>query len=643
MCELKENQFIKFILLYILLYYNSILICNYIMEEEKKSELLENDKKEEHKEVQKEENGNNEVKTEIISDEEKKEVTKIEETVKLPKNEEHKEGLLNNKQPKEIIDNNNKSNENNVDISKSNSEIQNEASIQNVKVDNNTNKINQIISNNENKIDISTYLKQITQFIPDSNSNEEEGSNIIYNDKRELQYMSLNLIVAKILSVQNEKYNNIDINQFIKYFVYQKQALLSIDVFLDIINFIYDSDNKEAAIALLNQYITNHFLNEIQNDQALTDRLIKIYSKIPSESEIKFYNITTSPQKIISLLKDSDKLKTYYTLLDMSGQNILIYREPSPDTIVPQIIGNNFDIFNWSAVEIARQMSLMTHQLFQSIEPKELLSCLSKKQNKEQTSPHVTKIITRFNSISFWICEEILSYDHAHTRSKVIEKFISIADELQKVKNYNDCFNVITPFNYLPIKRLIKTWNRVSTDSLLTLKRLSELCSLTNNFENLRKEYNSYKSIDDSKKDTGCIPYLGYFLKELICIEEEKKYFNDKDLINVDKVIKIGQIIEEIKYFQRFGYNYEPCFSLSFLSQPTPLDEEQLLNLSKKIEPKFTLTKSKTNNKRITKTDEEMSKADKACNSIFNEYIEQMNKVNSIFLTKEELNAIKKK
>ena len=59
---------------------------------------------------------------------------------------EHKEGLLNNKQPKEIIDNNNKSNENNVDISKSNSEIQNEASIQNVKVDNNTNKINQIIS-----------------------------------------------------------------------------------------------------------------------------------------------------------------------------------------------------------------------------------------------------------------------------------------------------------------------------------------------------------------------------------------------------------------------------------------------------------------------------------------------------------------
>lgn len=597
--------------IYYIYYYIIILflICNYIMEEEKKSDLLEKEEEDEKKE----ETSNNE----IIPDEEKKEgpnkevsqeVSKIEEKVQLQKNEEHKEGPLNNKQPKEIIENKNKPNENNIDVSTQNPETHN----------NNTDKVNQIISNNESKepnislsnntIDISTYLKQITKFIPDININEEEGSNIIYNDKREVQYMSLNLIEAKILSSKSRKYNNIDINQFIQYFVYQKQALLSIDAFLDIINFIYDSDNKEAAIALLNQYITNHFLNEIQNDEALTDKLIKIYSKIPSESEIKFYNISTTPQKIILLLKDSDKQKTYYTLLDMSGKNILIYKEPSPESIVPLIIGNTFDIFSWSAVEIARQMSLTTHHLFKSIEPKEILNCLWKKQNKEQTSPNVTKIIKRFNSISFWICEEILSYDHAHTRSKVIEKFIAIADELQKIKNYNDCFNVITAFNYLPIKRLIKTWNRVSADSLLTLKKLCELCSLTNNCEHLRNEYNAYKSIDDSKKVTGCIPYLGYYLKTLTCIDEEKNYFNDKELINVDKVIKVGQIIEEIKYFQRFGYNYEPCFSLSFLSQPSPLDEEQLMNVSKKIEPKFTLTKSKTNNKRITKTDEEISK-----------------------------------
>ena len=92
-----------------------------------------------------------------------------------------------------------------------------------------------------------------------------------------------------------------------------------------------------------------------------------MYSKIPSESPIQFYNFSTTPKKIISLLRDSDKVKTYYTLMDMSGQKVLIYKVASPEAIVPQIIGNNFDIFNWSPVEIARQMSLMTHHLFNKL------------------------------------------------------------------------------------------------------------------------------------------------------------------------------------------------------------------------------------------------------------------------------------
>ena len=592
----------------------------------------------------------------------KEEPPKVEEVkIDPPKNEEppkeeHKEEPLIDEEPEEKPK---EENQINVDVNIPKAEpvieVANDepAQVQKIKVDN-TETVNQIFSNIEikepditistSKSDNTSHKKQITQFHPEQNVHEEEGKNIIYTDKREIQYMSLNLIVSSILSSQNGKYNNIEIDKFIQYFSYQKPALLSTDAFLDIVTFVYDSLNKDAAITLLNQYITNHFVNEIQNDQGLTNKLIQFYSKIPSDSSIKFYNTTTTPKKIISLLKDSDKLKSYYTLMDMSGQKILIYKVPSPDAVIPQIIGNNFDIFNWSPIEIARQMSLMTHHLFKSIEPKEVLNCSWTKQNKDQVSPNVTKVISRFNLLSFWICEEILAYDHAHTRSKVIEKFIAVADELQKIRNYNDCFNVITAFNYLPIKRLTKTWNRVSPDALATLRRLSELCSLTRNWENLRNEYNAYKSLEDSEKDTGCIPYLGYFLKDLAFIDEGPKYFNESDLINVEKVIKVGKVIEELKYFQRFGYNYQPCFSLSFLAQPSPLDEDQLVNESKKLEPKFTLIRSKTNNKRMTKTDETVSKNDKASwNWIFNEYIVQKSKMNSIFLTMKELLAIKKK
>ena len=39
----------------------------------------------------------------------------------------------------------------------------------------------------------------------------------------------------------------------------------------------------------------------------------------------------------------------------MSGQNILIYREPSPDTIVPQIIGNTFVKLDKLTNELVKQ------------------------------------------------------------------------------------------------------------------------------------------------------------------------------------------------------------------------------------------------------------------------------------------------
>ena len=52
--------------------------------------------------------------------------------------------------------------------------------------------------------------------------------------------------------------------------------------------------------------------------------------------------------------------------------------------------------------------------------------------------------IDRFNKLSLWIIEEILSYDKSSLRSKVIEKFILVAHECFLIYNFNDCFNIIT-------------------------------------------------------------------------------------------------------------------------------------------------------------------------------------------------------
>ena len=225
-----------------------------------------------------------------------------------------------------------------------------------------------------------------------------------------------------------------------------------------------------------------------------------------------------------------------------------------------------------------------------------------------EKSPNITKLIIRFNKISKWIMEEILSYDSSKDRAKVIELFLCVAQELRNIHNLNDCFAVITTFNHLCIKRLKKTWKQVTQHSKNLQKELSKLCSILKNFEAIKNEFLQYKNnindINDLKE--GCIPYLAPYLKDLAFLEEGHKYFNDNKLINIHKLLIVGKNIRNIKESQIFIYSYKPVYSLAFLSDPEPLEDNELTTLSEALEPKYKLNSKKSKMKRKTNTEIKM-------------------------------------
>ena len=499
--------------------------------------------------------------------------------------------------------------------------------------------------------------KLLTTFNTELPFDEIEGNTIIYTSNKDVQYMSLNLIASKLFkdATKSSNYINISKRNFITYLSYQKPCLLSDDAFFDMLSYIYDNIDKQSAFRLLNEYVVNHFKGELQNNNELLNRVCDFYKKEDLNESIKFCKHSLTVGDLVSTLQDKDDVKTYAQLMEWSEQKVYVTNDSEKEQVELPIekYTTCFEITKWSSHEIAKQLTLITFHLFRNIEAKEVLNCLWTKADKMKTSPNITKLINRFNQISCWMSDEILSYDHASQRGKIIAKFIEIADELQKMKNYNDCFNIVTAFNYLPIKRLTKSWNRVGETALETLKKLSNLCSLTRNWGNLREEYKKYKEIKETSDKIGCIPYLGYFLKELAFIDEGPKYFNDNDLICVDKIVKVGKVIEELKYFQKMGYNYQPAFALSFLAEPKPQDEDKLLALSKKLEPKFILLKSKTMKKRPTETDQKYSyfnmggnafsnmmsnnkNNQSVFNGIFKSYLKENGNINSKTMTLRE-------
>ncbi len=491
-------------------------------------------------------------------------------------------------------------------------------------INNNEVKKENIIDNNEVKKE--NNAKIITSFEYKNYIEEEPDNNIIYSeDKNNINFISLELLISKINDSNLEETNkNINYSDILLFIVYQKNALMTDEIFFDIINSYMKSNNINTGLLLLNSYLINYYATEILPSKDIMDKVINLY-KLSNKNEIIFKLVYDEDKKI-----EIDKLIEYILsgkkdiINSLGGMESIREIGRQKETIIPEVTDFIFDIFSWDPVEIARQITIITQYLYRNIGCHEFLLAGWTKKDKMEKSPNISKIIDRFNKISKWIMEEILSYDSSKDRAKVIEVFLCVAEELKNLHNLNDCFAVITTFNHLCIKRLKKTWGKVTQNAKNRQSELSNLCSILKNFEKIKNEFLQYKNNVNNINELqeGCIPYLAPYLKDLAFLEEGHKYFNDKKLINIHKILIVGKIIKNIKESQMFVYAYKPVYSLSILSDPNPLEDEALTTLSELLEPKFKLNIRKSKIKRKTKTELSLENNKSGLSQLFLEYVQ---------------------
>lgn len=331
-----------------------------------------------------------------------------------------------------------------------------------------------------------------------------------------------------------------------------------------------------------------------------------------------------------------------------------------------------FDILEWSGFDIARQLTLISYEIYNKIKPSELVNSAWTKVNKKHiTSPNVLKLIDRFNSLYLWIIEEILSYDMKRFRYKVIEKFIVVALYLKEMRNYNDLVVIVSALNSYIIKGLEKTLLRIGKIFKDHWIELTALCSYDNNYACLRKALNSNSHKNNNEYGEQCIgdldvsttksknlfnmllsrvsthialpksikkergnntsnkrpsnllselnnnyeknfptnnsalPYLGILLRDLSFSGEGSPLIKNGIFINIERIYSHGKLINDYLKYQNSNYylTFESLSNLNFLRGCKPISEEELYNISNKLEPKFILAKNKREEKRPTNTD----------------------------------------
>ena len=107
---------------------------------------------------------------------------------------------------------------------------------------------------------------------------------------------------------------------------------------------------------------------------------------------------------------------------------IFSVQPPAPDIpilITPQ---NKNDIFTYSPLEIARQLTLIEFELYAAIRPSECLSQNWNTKQKERLAPNILKCISHFGKISSWVNSEILKCTELSKRTETLKLFIDIAE-----------------------------------------------------------------------------------------------------------------------------------------------------------------------------------------------------------------------
>ena len=351
--------------------------------------------------------------------------------------------------------------------------------------------------------------------------------------------------------------------------------------------------SKEEQLEQLNNMM---ILFDKIKEQELIDKYLK-----DIKDDLKFYKelqeIKEKEKEDFIVFKQKKKrLTRNYTYFSFINSNTFKKKE-SKDFLNK----GYFCVIDWKIEEIGKQLMIISKSLLNRIYPRELYKAIFLKKDKDITSPNVINCIKKFNRLTSFIMEDILSYNTPKDRAKIYEKWVDIAEYCRINKDYNDLIAIYSAFNHYIITGLTLTLKEVKTKTNSILNKIKNFCSVEGNYLKIRKEMDNC-----IKNGETFIPYLGMLLRDLNFFEEKSKYINEKGIISFEKIEKINEMFEVFFKFKEKEENKNNIIDikeLEFLNDLEDITEEELEKIANNIEPEYKLKELKKTKKRLTKID----------------------------------------
>ena len=337
--------------------------------------------------------------------------------------------------------------------------------------------------------------------------------------------------------------------------------------------------------------------SEIANVRILFSDIPKKRDIELAKKKINFYKDLKIklPEFIGKPIKENVPTKTRHTLL----KSVTVGNLNKKHKLKLHNNDKYFNILEWEINEIGEKLISCSKTLINKVQRREIYKGIFLKSKKNETSPNVMENIDKFNRLTFFIIQDILSYDFAKDRAKIYEKWVKIANYCKERKDYNDCIAINSALNNYIITGLNKTLNELNRETKELMKSLGKFCRYQGNYKMLREDmanlpYNSFY-----------IPYLGMILKDIAFFEENSKYIINDVLINFEKLENVQLAVSQFFNFQNGKDTIHSIIpdELWFFENLEDLKESDLDELANKLEPEFKLYANKKKEKRKTNID----------------------------------------
>jgi hypothetical protein len=198
------------------------------------------------------------------------------------------------------------------------------------------------------------------------------------------------------------------------------------------------------------------------------------YKYIPNFNEIyilKYHhkNIQEKINTFLTLLQEKKKetninnvhLESLYDTEESASlaeiANFLIQEPLLPNKLLSlkKLLIEGF--FYFDIEEITRQLSLIDHENLRRLVRKGYKNLFK----ESSSSPHILSIILREKQFNCYILFTILNQSTLENIKIIIQKYISLAHNCRKNRNYQSCFNIVYCFHNIKLKEKKMIWNLV--------------------------------------------------------------------------------------------------------------------------------------------------------------------------------------